>query len=140
MDNTIVPRDRDYCSDEIIQWLKEAKKLGFKLCIVSNNSPARVQALATSLDIPAVYRALKPARRSFIQAMKMLGVPPYQTAVIGDQIFTDVLGGNLLGLYTILVMPLPGREFWVTRFINRRLEKLVLCRLNRNRSGGSLIH
>ncbi|MDQ0286513.1 HAD superfamily phosphatase (TIGR01668 family) [Desulfofundulus luciae] len=138
LDNTIVPRDQDCCPDEIMQWIKKAKKHGFKLCIVSNNSPARVQALASSLAIPAVYRAVKPARRPFIQAMKLLGVTPGQTAVIGDQIFTDVLGGNRLGLYTILVVPLPGREFWATRLFSRRLEKVVLRRLARKMPGGSV--
>ncbi len=138
LDNTIVPRDQDCCPGEIVQWIKKAKKHGFKLCIVSNNSPARVQTLASSLAIPAVYRAVKPARRPFIQAMKLLGVAPDQTAFIGDQIFTDVLGGNRLGLYTILVAPLPGREFWATRLFSRRLEKLILCRLNRQKPGGTL--
>ncbi|MDK2889287.1 MAG: putative phosphatase [Thermoanaerobacter sp.] len=138
LDNTIVPRDQNCFSDKVREWIGQAREQGFKLCIVSNNSPGRVRALAASLDVPAVCRAVKPARRPFIQAMKLLGVAPGQTAVIGDQIFTDVLGGNRLGLYTILVPPLPGPEFWGTRLFNRQLEKLILCHIKRQRPGGTL--
>ncbi|MBE3588605.1 MAG: YqeG family HAD IIIA-type phosphatase [Thermoanaerobacteraceae bacterium] len=126
LDNTIVPRDRECCPEDITLWLKKLQQRGFKLCIVSNNRPARVQALAAALGVPAVHRAVKPVKRSFIRAMELIQTAPGETAVIGDQIFTDVLGGNRLGLYTILVTPLPGREFWATRMISRRLEKIVL--------------
>lgn len=135
LDNTIVPRDEDCCSNEVTRWLKDLQKRGFKLCIVSNNLPARVQALASSFAVPAVYRAVKPTKRPFLKAMELLGTTPRETAIIGDQIFTDVFGGNRLGLYTILVVPLPGREFWATRMFNRRLEKLILwCFLKKNNS------
>ena len=130
LDNTIVPRDIDKFSPEIKDWLTEMRQSGFKLCVVSNNSGARVGTLAGMLDIPWV-KALKPLSHSFRRAMLLSGSTPTETAVIGDQIFTDILGGNMLGIFTILVKPMAGKEFWATTIFNRQLEKLVLYRLNR---------
>ncbi|MBF7082149.1 YqeG family HAD IIIA-type phosphatase [Desulfallas sp. Bu1-1] len=130
LDNTIVPRDQDRFSREITQWLQGMLEKGFKLCVVSNNSNARVRRLVGPLRIPCVVRAVKPFRHAFQRGMDLLGVKPQETAVVGDQIFTDILGGNMLGLYTILVVPMPGRDFWATRLINRPLEKLVIKRIS----------
>ena len=129
LDNTVVRRDHDLFTPEAKGWLERAREMGFKICIVSNNSTRRVQNLARQVGVPFVHRAVKPLRRPFYRAMKLLGVSAAETAVIGDQLFTDVLGGNRAGLYTILVEPLPGKEFWATRLISRRLEKLVMARL-----------
>ncbi len=126
LDNTIAKRDQESFSAEVVRWIQEVKQRNFKACIISNNRPKRVHALAQELSLPAVCRAVKPLRAPFRRALVMLGTAPEQTAIVGDQIFTDILGGNCLGLYTILVAPLPGKEFWATRLINRQLEKLVL--------------
>ncbi len=131
LDNTIVPRDLDKFSNEIKAWLTGMQQRGFKLCIVSNNSSARVSALAGPLKIPWVVRALKPLRRAFMRAIRLVDATPEETVVVGDQIFTDILGGNMLGMFTILVVPMPGKEFWGTKLINRRLEKVVLARIAR---------
>jgi len=126
LDNTIVQRDIEVFSEEIIGWVKKVKQKSFKICIVSNNRPKRVYPLAQKLDLPAICRFAKPLRTPFCQAMKLLKSKPEETVIIGDQIFTDILGGNRLGLCTILVNPLEGKEFWATRLINRKLEKIVL--------------
>ncbi|MDD4239751.1 MAG: YqeG family HAD IIIA-type phosphatase [Desulfotomaculaceae bacterium] len=129
LDNTIVCRDSNRCSKEVGEWLGELRARGFKLGIISNNSRRRVGAVAGQLGLPSVHRAVKPLVSPFRRAMKMLGTKPEETALIGDQVFTDIFGGNLCGLYTILVVPLEGKEFWGTRLISRRLEKIVLARL-----------
>lgn len=131
LDNTIVRRDSNKFSKEVEEWLCELRARGFKLGIVSNNSRQRVYDVARQLKLPAVSRAVKPLCSPFRRAMKMLGTDPAETALIGDQIFTDIFGGNMCGLYTILVVPLKGREFWGTRFFSRPLEKIVLSRLKR---------
>jgi HAD superfamily phosphatase (TIGR01668 family) len=136
LDNTLVPRDADVFSPGIISWFAELQAKGFRICVVSNNGPKRLQNLAESLDLPFICRAVKPRKRPFKKAMEITGTSPGETAVIGDQIFTDILGGNRLGLYTILVAPLPGKEYWATELINRRLERLVIRRLKRNRPAG----
>lgn len=131
LDNTIVRRDSTRFTKEVAEWLGNLRARGFKLGIVSNNSRQRVGDVAGLLKIPAVHRAVKPLSLPFRRAMNMLGTTPSETALIGDQIFTDIFGGNLCGLYTILVVPLEGKEFWGTRLFSRPLEKIVLARLKR---------
>ncbi|MCG8400929.1 MAG: YqeG family HAD IIIA-type phosphatase [Firmicutes bacterium] len=131
LDNTIVPRDHNRFSPQINNWLQGLMDKGFKLCIVSNNSTGRVKNVAGPLQVPTVVRAVKPLPGAFLRGMRLLGAKTGNTAIIGDQIFTDILGGNMLGLFTVLVVPLPGKEFWVTKMVNRRLEKLILYDISR---------
>lgn len=128
LDNTIIPWGSDEMPDETVQWFVNLKKEGFKVCIVSNNSENRVGQMAGILQIPAIHNAAKPLRRAFRRAVQMMDVKPEETAMVGDQIFTDVLGANRIGLYTILVVPINKKEFIGTR-VNRQLEKLVLRRI-----------
>ena len=130
MDNTLVPWNDRTVYPRLAAWLAQLKEEGFRLCIVSNNSRVRGGQLALDLDIPAIWYAIKPRRRAFRKALKLMELTAKETAVIGDQIFTDVLGGNRLGLYTILVTPISDKEFLWTRFM-RKLERFVLDYLQR---------
>lgn len=125
LDNTIIPWDSQHLSPEITQWLQVLLTQGFKLCLVSNNMGKRVQTIAEIFDIPFVARAYKPSKSGFRQAIAAMELTDRQVAVVGDQLFTDVLGGNRLGLYTIWVTPLSAKEFIGTK-ITRRLEKLTV--------------
>ncbi|MDD2442911.1 MAG: YqeG family HAD IIIA-type phosphatase [Desulfotomaculaceae bacterium] len=129
LDNTIVRRDSTSFQPEVSDLISEYRRYGLRLGIVSNNSRRRVETIAGTMDLPAVHRAVKPFVWPFRRALKILGTTPHETALIGDQIFTDIFGGNMTGLYTILVVPMVGKEFWGTRFISRPLEKIVLARL-----------
>lgn len=131
LDNTIVARDSSIATEELKQWLTHIKEQGFKACIVSNNWKQRVSGIAKQVDLPLVARAVKPRTVAFTRAMDVLGTSREETAVIGDQIFTDILGGNLTGLRTILVVPLSNSEPMVTKFL-RHLERRVIARWNRH--------
>ena len=98
---------------------------GFKITIVSNNNQARVAAFSDPLGIPFIPRAKKPFHKAFKQAKQLMQLQPEEVVVIGDQLFTDVLGGNRLGLYTILVVPVAQSDGFFTRF-NRKLERVAL--------------
>lgn len=135
MDNTLVPWNDRSVYPRLASWLAQLKQEGFRLCIVSNNSAERGGQLALDLDIPAIWYAIKPRRRAFRKALQLMGLTAGETAVMGDQIFTDVLGGNRLGLYTILVTPITDKEFIWTRFM-RRLERFVLKGLQQRKSRG----
>ncbi|WP_406676387.1 YqeG family HAD IIIA-type phosphatase [Moorella sp. ACPs] len=124
LDNTVTEWGRATLDREVYQWFTELKKQGLRACLVSNNRDERVQKIAAYLGIPGISRAGKPRRRAFYQAMAVMETAVGNTAVIGDQVFTDVLGGNRLGLFTILVMPINKREFFGTRLM-RQLEKLI---------------
>lgn len=130
LDNTIVEWGETYVTPELIAWVERLKKNSFKLCILSNGMPSRVQLVARKLGIPAVSRAIKPRRGAFLKALSLLGTSCDETAVIGDQLFTDIFGGNRCSLYTVLTPPLSKREFLYTRMV-RIIEKMVLNYMRR---------
>ena len=125
IDNTLVPWSVRFADERVINLIKMLTEEGFKLCILSNGTKNRVSEFNRDLKLPAVHNAAKPSKAAFKKALNYLGTKPQNTAVIGDQIFTDILGGNRLGLFTILVVPQSSKEFLWTRFV-RQIEKLVL--------------
>lgn len=130
LDNTLVPWRGYEVSDEVLKWLREVESHGIKLCIVSNTlRPGRLERLSEKLRVPFVKGRLKPRKSAFRPALELLNVAPERSAVIGDQVFTDILGGNRLGIYTILVRPLSRREFFGTK-VSRVFERLILRRLH----------
>ena len=128
LDNTIIPWDSSEMCPDVCAWIAEVHSKGFKVSIVSNNWHSRVREIANRLDLPFVARAYKPAKFGFRSALATMELEPSETAVIGDQLFTDVLGGNRLGLFTIWVKPLTRREFVGTK-IKRYMEGWVVRRL-----------
>lgn len=132
LDNTITEWNSDDLRSEVEEWFLLVKGQGFKVCILSNNAEKRILNIAARLDVPFIHRARKPSRRSFLRAVELMDVTPAETAVIGDQIFTDILGGNRSRLFTILVKPLAKREFYGTK-ISRAMEFFVLRRYERSK-------
>ncbi|MEW9667314.1 YqeG family HAD IIIA-type phosphatase [Ammoniphilus sp. 3BR4] len=130
LDNTLIEWDRPNATPELMDWLNRLKKEGFQVIIVSNNNRIRVSAFADPLGIPYIHAAKKPTRTPFQDAMKRLSLSPEEIVVIGDQMFTDVLGGNRLGLYTVLVVPVAQTDGFFTRF-NRQLERIALSRMRK---------
>lgn len=125
LDNTLVEWNAPAATPKLVAWTTALLDRGFQVCIVSNNDAARVSEFARPLGIPALHKARKPRRASFFEALRVLGTTPAETAMVGDQLFTDVLGGNRSGLYTILVAPIHRREFVGTRLV-RVAERAVL--------------
>lgn len=126
LDNTMTPWNDVEVGPNVTEWFNKVKKAGIRACVVSNNKERqRVAVVAERLGIPFVFRATKPRGRAFRAGMERLGTGPKDTAVIGDQLFTDILGGNRLGLLTIWVTPINDREFFGTR-IMRRVEKVLV--------------
>jgi HAD superfamily phosphatase (TIGR01668 family) len=130
LDNTLVESDCRDATPVLLEWLQRTKELGFQVMIVSNNNKNRVSRFAAPLGIPFIHRARKPLSAAFRKAIKELGAEVDSTVMIGDQLLTDVLGGNRMGLYTILVVPISKIEGFGTK-INRRLERIVLSRLEK---------
>lgn len=125
LDNTLVGWNQPNASDQLFDWLTQVKQHHLKTCIVSNNMSDRVEKFGQHIGVMAIAKAAKPRRRAFRQAMRKMEVHARQTAVVGDQVFTDILGGNRLQLFTILVRPMNDREFWTTQLV-RRIERAVL--------------
>lgn len=110
-------------------WLDSMRAEGIQLCLLSNGKSRRIGAFAGELGLPFIARAFKPLPFGCRAAIRKLGVRPEQTAMVGDQIFADVMAGRLAGLYTVLVQPTHPAEPWFTR-LKRPLERRVLTRLN----------
>ena len=124
LDNTLVPWGARAAPPELFGWITAGRTEGLRFCIVSTNRGPRVARLAAALGLPAVTGALKPRRGALRRALGVMGTTPTTTALVGDQLFTDILGGNRLGLHTILVRPQSKREFILTRLV-RWAERLV---------------
>src|SRR5699024_8596536 len=125
LDNTLVESTRPQATPELVSWLDQLRGMGFKVMIVSNNKRTRVSRFATPLRVPFIHRPRKPLSAAFKKAMGRLEVTAADSVMIGDQIFTDVLGGNTLGLHTILVVPVSDAEGIFTK-INRLMERMIL--------------
>lgn len=126
LDNTLVPWGEKYINEKILSWVNMVKTSGLKICIVSNSGSDHIAEIGNRLEIPFYFSRYKPFKRPFIEAMKIMKTENNETAVIGDQIFTDVLGGNRLGLFTILVLPIKKQDALGTRLIYRTFERMIM--------------
>ena len=115
LDNTLVPYGVPLPDERLKQWRDDLAAHGVTLFILSNNRHEdRPRIFAEALEVRYIGHAGKPKTSSFYRAMEQLGVIKDQTAIVGDQVFTAVLGGNRAGVSTILVQPIrlagnPGR-------------------------------
>jgi HAD superfamily phosphatase (TIGR01668 family) len=131
LDNTLVGAKRPDPTPQIVDWIQLVKSHGFQVVIVSNNNRLRVSQFAAPLSVPYIYQARKPTNYAFRRALELMGLKADETVVVGDQMLTDVFGGNRMGLYTILVTPIAlEEESFYTRF-NRFLEKKFMARLKK---------
>lgn len=125
VDNTMTSDGNPVPGEGVESWLEEMKNEGMSIYIVSNNGEERVRPFASLLGLRFVSKALKPLPSGFRRAMKETGARARECAIIGDQIFTDMLGGNLAGGYTILCTPYYPEEGLSFR-IRRRLERPLI--------------
>lgn len=125
LDNTLVPWNVSHATDEVIEWLNKMAEADIKVTIFSNNNKERVTIFAEPLKTPFIYKANKPLQRAFRRAKTMMELEQNEIVVIGDQLLTDILGGNRAGFYTILVVPIVQSDAPITKF-NRNLERLIL--------------
>lgn len=124
VDNTMSTHHGMVLTDGLTKWLEDMKKSGIKLCILSNSKKKRVEPFAEKIGLDFISLGLKPLPSGFIRGAKRLGEKRCNIAIVGDQIFTDTLGGNLSGLKTILLTPIKPESSLRFRF-KRKLEKLV---------------
>jgi len=125
LDNTLVAWDVADATPEVIEWFKMMEDEGISIMIISNNKLERVRIFSEPLGTPYVFSAKKPLRRAFKKAAQEMGLKREEIVVIGDQLMTDVLGGNLAGFYTILVLPIVQTDAKITK-INRKIERRIL--------------
>lgn len=125
VDETLVPIKATEASAALQQWVEQTR-LVVKLWLVSNNlSDTRIGGIARSLNLPYILGAVKPSRRKLRQAVQGMDLPVEQVGMVGDRLFTDVLAGNRLGMFTILVEPIVDPGEAVRSYPVRSFEVLV---------------
>lgn len=127
IDNTLIDYDKNIL-DGTKEWCSELKKQGIKMCILSNtNKVNKVKKVADALELEYEYFAHKPSKKGFNKAKQILKLEEKNIAVVGDQIFTDVWGGNRSNMKTILTKPIDKRDILITR-LKRPFEKIFINR------------
>ena len=125
LDNTLTTHDNPAPAEGVLSWIGLMRQAGIAMMIVSNNRPHRVQPFAAALGLPFVAEGAKPLPRGFRLAQKRMQLPFSQLAVVGDQIFTDILGANLCGVKSIYVRPIQYENKGFLR-VKRWLEQPFL--------------
>lgn len=127
VDNTLSTHHGEVLTEGLEAWLDRMLKNGVKLIILSNSKQRRVEPFAEKINLPFISMGLKPLPFKFSSALKLLGTKRRETAIVGDQIFTDTLGGNLYGVTTILLDPIKlesSKSFKFKRKIERAVYKI----------------
>ncbi|MBQ6104394.1 MAG: YqeG family HAD IIIA-type phosphatase [Lachnospiraceae bacterium] len=136
IDNTLVEHGND-ANEEVIALFRRLNKIGFRICLLSNNKAPRVRRFYRGVSIKGVrlhyiFNAHKPLRRNYRRAMLVMGTTKKNTLFIGDQLFTDVYGANRAGIRSFLVKPINKREE-IQIVLKRPLEKFILFFYRKNR-------
>jgi uncharacterized protein len=107
VDDTLVPLRQAETRPELLDWMAQIKTVATVWLVSNNVNSYRINRIASFLDVPYLSGARKPSRRKLTQAVDAMGLPVEQVAMVGDRLFTDVLAGNRVGMFTILVDPIP---------------------------------
>lgn len=122
VDNTLSTHHGQQLTDGLEEWLSYMKKNGIGLIVLSNSKIKRVEPFANKIGLDFISLGLKPLPFGYLRAVKALAAKKRNIAIVGDQIFTDVLGGNALGIKTVLLTPIKEEEMWSFR-LRRSIEK-----------------
>lgn len=132
IDGTLKDYNATGFSQEVIDWVASARAAGISVCLFSNGVVGKVQVSAACFGAPYVAKAYKPSPLRCRLGLAALGLPASRLAIVGDQIYADVLAGRLAGLRTILVDPSSRVEPWFTR-LKRPFETPLRRWLRRSR-------
>lgn len=134
IDNTLAPYEQPQSDEHIRAWLGDLKEAGVSVALISNNHSDRVELFNADLGLIAYADAGKPFGKTLRRAMGEMGSDPSNTAMLGDQLLTDALAGNLLGLKVLIVPPIRDKKTAFVRF-KRWLERPVIRRYDKKHRG-----
>lgn len=139
VDNTLIDFDKNM-PEGIKEWANNMKENGIKLCIVSNsNHKEKVENTAKKIEVPYIFLAKKPCIKGLNKAKKIMNLTNEAIAVVGDQIFTDVIGANRAKMFPILVKPINEKDIWITKF-KRPIENKIIQRYLKKNKGEKNVH
>ena len=112
-DNTIVPYTTSQPTADMELWIKCMLRVGVRMCVVSNSRKDRVKVFCRKYGLPCITHAKKPFSKGINECLAKYGIPASKAALVGDQIYTDTLGGNCAGVTSILVKAIDNHNFWL---------------------------
>ena len=131
LDNTLSPTNMKEPSQKLIDLINELKDMGFKIIIFSNSHKKRIKPFKDGLMIDAAHSCMKPFKKKFIKIMQIYGFNESEIAIVGDQLLTDILGGNKVDITTILINPISKKD-GVFTILNRMIEKRIFKKFKKN--------
>ncbi len=136
MDNTVLSRKTHEIPSEIRQWIADGRLRGIQMCLISNNCHSYAYEIASALELPIVAKALKPLPIGVFKALRLMHAKKEESALLGDQLFTDVLAARAAGIRALLVEPLATEDLWYTVLL-RKVQQRILgdMPLNEERIG-----
>ena len=127
VDNTMSTHHGTILTDGLPEWIAEMQNSGIKLMVLSNSKRFRIEPFAARIGLPFISLGCKPLPTGYLRAVRKLQEKRKNVAIVGDQIFTDILGGNAVGVKTILLTPIKPEDGWSFK-VRRSLEKKVIKR------------
>ena len=124
VDNTLSTHHGQQLTEGLTEWLGRINNCGIKIIILSNSKEERVKPFAEKISLNYISLGCKPLPFGYFKALKALGTKRKNTAIVGDQIFTDILGGNAIGLKTVLLTPIKPEDGWSFK-LRRKLERVI---------------
>ena len=131
LDNTIAPITESEPSKEAINLMFELKDMGFRCILMTNSGKKRTEIFRNKLEIDTCAKARKPFKKKYKKILRLYNKEPEKVAAIGDQLLTDILGANNLGIVSILVHPICKKDYFFTSFFNRKVEKKLFDKMEK---------
>ena len=125
IDNTLTTHNNPIPEPQVAQWLEDNRRAGIRMIVLSNNHPERVRPFAQALGLEFIADGAKPLKKGYQRCSQALGLPCEQLCMVGDQIFTDVLGGRRAGCRAVLVQPIQPEKMLFFR-LKRALEAFAM--------------
>ncbi len=127
VDNTMSTHHGTILTDGLMEWIAKMQQSGIKLMVLSNSKRFRIEPFASRIGLPFISLGCKPLPTGYLRGVKALSEKRKNVAIVGDQIFTDILGGNIVGVKSILLTPIKLEDGWSFK-IRRKLEKKLYKR------------
>lgn len=125
IDNTLVTHGAP-ANEKALELFRRLHAIGYKTVLLSNNKEPRVKSFAQAVEAEYIFKAGKPSKKGYLCACEKMQLATDEVFFVGDQLFTDILGANNAGLYSILVKPIhPKEEIQIV--LKRILEKPILA-------------
>ena len=129
VDNTLSTHHGQVLTDGLTEWLELMRQNGIKMTVLSNSNSKRLTPFAQKIGLDFISLGLKPLPFGYWRALKRLGTNKKETAIVGDQLFTDVIGGNVVGVVSVLLTPIKPESSLRFR-MKRRVERFLIKKLN----------